>query len=484
MAILQQFFIPVIPDGAPIVIPENQYDYDDANYAGRLVFNLVYQGIVYDLTGASAIIQGTKPDGKVFAYPATVDGSAVRAKLTQQMTAVYGRTVGNIIVNDADGNRIGTFNFWMEVQKSAIDGSADPSETEIPALVALASAQAMAAQQSATEAASSAEAAADWSANPAYIGLNGNWYVYDPQTGLYVDSGVDARGKIGNKWYTGLAIAGKSSTPTAYTTGIDLAYEGDMYLNKSEGAIYTCTTEGDEATALWVYVMTLSGGGGGATVLSDLADVQIAMLAGGQILQYNSTAGKWENVTPSAGATALASLTDVDLTALADGQILQYDSATSKWVNVTISPGGASSLAALDDVDLTSLADEQILRYNSTAGKWENENFPTIPTVTDTYNSSSHDGMSGVAVASAISGKLDGSVVSTATSSDGVTVTFTGVDLTKGYGLQADYPGGYNAAPVSITNMQTVVTSGDTGNIIYTLYGATASQSFRLVQIG
>ena len=92
--------------------------------------------------------------------------------------------------------------------------------------------------------------------------------------------------------------------------------------------------------------------------------------------------------------------------------------------------------------------------------------------------------MSGVAVASAVSGKLDGSVVSTATSSDGVTVTFTGVDLTKGYGLQADYPNGYNAAPVSITNMQTVVTSGDTGNIIYTLFGATASQSFRLVQIG
>ena len=375
MAIMMQYFLPVIPDSAPIVIPVNQYDYDDPNYAGRLVFNLIYEGQTYDMTGATATIQGTKPDGTEFAYQAAVSGSIVRAKLTQQMTAVYGRTVGNIIVLDGDGNRVGTFAFWLEVQKSALSGEPDPSETEIPALIALATAQAAAAQQSATEAASSADAAAAWSANPPYIGLNGNWYVYNVSTELYEDSGVDARGRNGSKWYNGTAITGKSTTPTAYATGITMAYVDDMYLSIGEGAIYACTTEGDASTALWVYKMTLSGGGG-ATVLSDLTDVTIAMLANGQILQYDSTTQKWKNVNLPTLSAAIATLTDVSLASLQDGQILQYNGVSGKWENATISPGGATSLAALTDVALTSLADGQMLIYDSTAGKWKNANIP------------------------------------------------------------------------------------------------------------
>ncbi len=262
MAILMQFFLPVVPDSAPIVINVNQYDYDDPEYAGRLVFNLIYNGTEYDMTGATASIQGTKPDGKVFAYDATVNGSVVQAKLTEQMTAVYGRTVGNLIVEDADGNRIGTFAFWLEVQKSALDGAADPSETQIPTLIALASAQAQAAQESATEAASSADEAAAYTGHPAYIGLNGNWYVFNTTTGLYEDSGVNATGRIGSQWYNGTAITGTSTTPAAFPTGIEMAYEDDMYLNIATGNVYTCTLEGDEDTALWKYLMTLSGGGG------------------------------------------------------------------------------------------------------------------------------------------------------------------------------------------------------------------------------
>lgn len=375
MAIMMQYFLPVIPDSAPIVIPVNQYDYDDPNYAGRLVFNLIYEGQTYDMTGATATIQGTKPDGTEFAYQAAVSGSIVRAKLTQQMTAVYGRTVGNIIVLDGDGNRVGTFAFWLEVQKSALSGEPDPSETEIPALIALATAQAQAAQQSATEAASSADAAAAWSANPPYIGLNGDWYVYNVSTELYEDSGVDARGRNGSKWYNGTAITGKSTTPTAYATGITMAYVDDMYLSIGEGAIYACTAEGDASTALWVYKMTLSGGGG-ATVLSDLTDVTIAMLANGQILQYDSAEGKWKNVNLPTLSAAISTLTDVALASLQDGQILQYNGVSGKWENATISPGGATSLAALTDVALASLQDGQMLIYDSAAGKWKNANIP------------------------------------------------------------------------------------------------------------
>lgn len=296
MPILMNYFVPLIPDGAPIVIPVNQYDYDDPNYAGRLVFNLIYQGTEYDLTGATASIQGTKPDGTVFAYGCIVDGSTVRARLTQQMTAVAGRTTASIIVMDGDNNRIGSFAVWLEVQQSAISGDVPVSDTEIPELIALATAQAAEAQQSATSAAASANAAAAWSANPPYIGLNGNWYVYDTGTGLYEDSGFNAVGRYGNLWYSGTAVSGKSSTPTPFATGIADAHVGDMYLNWSEGAIYQCTTGGDPATALWKYGMTLTGGGGGgAASLADLHDVSLGTLADGDLFVYDADTGKWTN---------------------------------------------------------------------------------------------------------------------------------------------------------------------------------------------
>ena len=44
-----------------------------------------------------------------------------------------------------------------------------------------------------------------------------------------------------------------------------------------------------------------STGGGGATALSNLTDVAISSLANAQILMYNTTTSKWENVTPSFG---------------------------------------------------------------------------------------------------------------------------------------------------------------------------------------
>ena len=41
------------------------------------------------------------------------------------------------------------------------------------------------------------------------------------------------------------------------------------------------------------------------------------------------------------GASALSDLTDVDLTNIADGQILKWDATNSKWVNANESGGGS-----------------------------------------------------------------------------------------------------------------------------------------------
>lgn len=79
-------------------------------------------------------------------------------------------------------------------------------------------------------------------------------------------------GTPGNRWFRGTAVSGKSVTPAAFETGIELARVNDFYVNTSEGAIYHCTQEGDEDTALWAYDFTLSGGGGGGGT-DDYADI-------------------------------------------------------------------------------------------------------------------------------------------------------------------------------------------------------------------
>ena len=281
----QQFFLPMVPDSAPIVINVAQNDYDEDGYAGRLIFNLIANGTAYDTDGATAIFEGAKPDGNAFAYPATVvSASVIRVNLKKQMTNVMGKVVCNLVLKNTDGV-VGSFNVWLEVQPSAIAGT-DPSQTDIPSLVAAAEIAADRAEQ----AADNAEA---WSEHPPYIGLNGNWFTYDIDTDLYTDTGISA---YANKWYIGTAVAGKSATPTAYPTGITYASVNDFYLNSNEQAVYHCTVEGDDTDALWVYDFSLSGGGAGS--LAALSDVSLTNPQTGQILTYDAVSGKWRNEAP------------------------------------------------------------------------------------------------------------------------------------------------------------------------------------------
>lgn len=299
----QQFFLPMVPDSAPIVINVAQNDFDAADYAGRLIFNLVNEGAPYVMTNATAVFEGTKPDGNAFAYPANVvSASVVRVNLKKQMTTTAGRVICSLIVSNNEGT-VGSFNVWLEVQESALTGG-DASETQLPALVA----QAEIAADRAEQAADNAEA---WSAYPPYIGANGNWFVWDVNTNLYVDSGVFAQGRSGNKWYSGTAVAGKSTTPASYATGIAYAYENDLYLNTDEAAVYHCSVAGNQSTAKWVYDLTLTGS---ASTLNALTDVGISGLADGDLLQYDSVGAKWENkpldksIVRYAGSRTFASL--------------------------------------------------------------------------------------------------------------------------------------------------------------------------------
>lgn len=125
--ITQSFNLNVIPESSPVVVHCDQYDTGE----GRLVISLFDDSVAYTPeAGATAILQGTKPDGHSFIYSASISGNVVTADLTQQMSACAGHVRCQVVITETDG-RTGTFIFILAVQKSALMDDADLSETDI-----------------------------------------------------------------------------------------------------------------------------------------------------------------------------------------------------------------------------------------------------------------------------------------------------------------------------------------------------------------
>ena len=110
-------------------------------------------------------------------------------------------------------------------------------------------------------------------------------------THFSVTNGID--GTHGSVWYKGTALNG---------TGSSTGFPGvatDFYLNSSTGRIYQCVQTGDGTTAVWDYVMQMSGGGSGASALEDLDDVTLTSEAINDILRYGIDpikGAQWINV--------------------------------------------------------------------------------------------------------------------------------------------------------------------------------------------
>lgn len=98
------------------------------------------------------------------------------------------------------------------------------------------------------------------------------------------------------------------------------------------------------------------GGGGGATSLNQLSDVELTDQTVGQVLKYNGY--KWENANESGGgATTFADLTDVSLNNVQNGQVPKYNSTTGKWENANESGGDLSNYYTKSETD--SLLDDK-----------------------------------------------------------------------------------------------------------------------------
>lgn len=85
------------------------------------------------------------------------------------------------------------------------------------------------------------------------------------------------------------------------------------------------------------------------------------------------------------------------------------------------------------------------------------------------------------AIQTQLNEKLSGKFFGTATSADGQTVTFSGINKTKSYLLFATLPDNYDGEPIGMANVE-LTNSGTT--VTYTVTNASINQPFELIEIG
>ena len=182
--ITQHIDLNMIPDSEPVIVRVNQYD----TGTSRIVAHLYNGDVSYSpASGATAVIQGTKPDKHGFSYDASISGNAVTADITQQMTAVKGDVRTQFVVTETSG-KTGTFVFILKVQESALQDDTDISDTELPAIIDAAESNAERAEQA-------AEDAEEWASHSPYIDPDtSHWWVWDGTQHEFVDTGISADG--------------------------------------------------------------------------------------------------------------------------------------------------------------------------------------------------------------------------------------------------------------------------------------------------
>jgi hypothetical protein len=264
----------------------------------------VYEGATaYSLSGKSVQIRGTKPDGNGFAYDAadgvvSVSGNTVTISTTQQMTAVGGQTMAELRITSGD-TILGTLNFIMDCEPSALADDVPLSETDIPviernleAALAEAEADALVAEgwakgtqngepvSSGTYYQDNAEYYKEQAANRASDAdaeaLKAEGFAVGEQDGTPVTSG--------SPYYENNAeyYAQRAAASVAQGTQVDFyTQNGHLYVRQ--------TVQGVPQTPVDL------GPVGGASNLADLSDVALSSLANQQGLVYNSTSHKWEN---------------------------------------------------------------------------------------------------------------------------------------------------------------------------------------------
>ena len=126
----QSVILNLIPSGVNPVVHLSQYDQEDD---GALLFNIYDGNVSADLTGCTATIEGTKPDGTFYMYPCTVYNTYLTSAVEFQMTSIAGSYPAEVRI-DRGAENIGTINITMMVEPAGV-GRVNVSDTEIPNLL-------------------------------------------------------------------------------------------------------------------------------------------------------------------------------------------------------------------------------------------------------------------------------------------------------------------------------------------------------------
>lgn len=169
--------------------PETDLGYVADDRAGVVIFPFVADFVQRYGAGGEFMILNQRPDeGEAYAVPASqisVDDTSIRWTLSAYDTAIAGDGLCQLcyVFSDDDGAKMSR-KFVTRIHSSLIDAGETPEPTaawiEVLGELVL----------RAEAAAASAEAA---TVHQPIIGANGNWFVWDQQSGQYVDSMTSAR---------------------------------------------------------------------------------------------------------------------------------------------------------------------------------------------------------------------------------------------------------------------------------------------------
>ena len=400
---MQNVKLNLIPGSVMPVVNVSQYD------EAREFSLSVYEGASsYSLTGKTVEIRGTKPDGNGFAYDATdgvvsVSGSTVTISTTQQMTAVGGQTMAELRITSGS-TVLGTLNFVLDVEHSALSDDTPISETEIPAIerdfqAALDEAEADALiaegyakgtqdgvpatsgepyyQDNAKYYKEQAEAAASGGGADA---LKAEGYAVGTQNGTPVSSGSPYY-QNNAKYYEGEAATSASNASTSETNaGLSETAAGNSASAaaadalKSEGFAIgeqngTPVSSGSpyyENNAKYYKEQAALYAGGGLIFKGTVAFASIPTtgLTGGDMYNISDAFTTDSRFIEGSGISCAA------------GTNIAWIASDSKWdVLAPGGSGGSSTLSGLSDVTLTSLATGQVLQYDGS--KWVNAAAPS-----------------------------------------------------------------------------------------------------------
>ena len=130
MAITYQNRLNVVPGDYPLVINLNQYDSD---FTLEFTIYSSIGNLVLE-SGTTAAIRGTKKDGHGYSAEATIDGYVVSVTGDEQMTAIAGDNVFELVLT-RNGKDISTSNFIIHVERAALDKDTIVSQSKIRELI-------------------------------------------------------------------------------------------------------------------------------------------------------------------------------------------------------------------------------------------------------------------------------------------------------------------------------------------------------------